>query len=154
VLRRLPTGATFRVVSDVGPRCAGPGIEHVAWSPEVETASLDAFDVGIMPLSDDPFSRGKCAFKLLQYGAAGLPAVASPVGMNRDVIEHAVTGFLADTPEDWGEHLTHLAEDEPLRERLGRAARKAVAEEYDVRVVAQRLARYLNEAVAEKGGQA
>ena len=78
-----------------------------------------------MPLTDDPFSRGKSAYKLIQYQAAGLPAIASPVGENVRVIRHGVTGFLADSPAEWADALKQLAADSGLCAAMGLAARAA-----------------------------
>src|SRR5438552_7312031 len=94
-----------------------------AWSEETEVASIRDFDVGVMPLPDDPWARGKCSYKLVQYMACGLPAVASPVGMNRQIIEDNVNGLLAVTEEDWVRSLTHLRDHPGQREAMGRAGR-------------------------------
>ena len=133
----------FRVVCDVPPDWRSPSVDFTPWSPEAELEALASFDIGLMPLTDDPFSRGKCACKILQYFAAGLPVVASPVGMNRDVVTPGVTGFLAESPAEWVGHVRQLVEDRPLRDRLGAAARKFVAGAFDVRTVAGKLAEIL-----------
>ena len=102
------------------------------------------FDVGIMPLHDTPWERGKCAYKLLQVMAAGKPVIASPVGANRQVVRHGVNGFLADTTEEWAEALRQLA-DPALRQRMGAEARKTVEEQYSTAVVTPRLAAILQQ---------
>src|SRR5205085_12519099 len=86
--------------------------ESFPWSEDSEIARIAAFDIGIMPLHDTPWERGKCAYKLLQVMAAGKPVVASPVGANRQVVRHGVNGFLADTPEQWADALRQLADPE------------------------------------------
>lgn len=96
--------------------------EH--WKLEDEIRYLQEPDIGLMPLVDSPRARGKCAYKAMQYMACGTPCVISPVGMNAEVIEDGVTGFLADTPEAWREKLERLIVDPALRERMGRAARE------------------------------
>ena len=102
--------------------------EH--WILGREIGYLQEADIGLMPLDDTPRARGKCAFKALQYMAVGTPVVVSPVGMNAEVVEDGVTGFLADTPEEWRDRLGRLIADPDLRERMGRAARERVRARY------------------------
>lgn len=110
----------MQVIRDV------PGLDRhlLLWeSPETE-ARLTHFDLGLMPLDDSEFAKGKCAFKLIRYMAAGLPVVASPVGMNSEVVIEGETGFLASSPEEWEDAIVTLVEDDELRERMGKAGRK------------------------------
>ena len=107
--------------------------------PEAEAEWLGSIDIGIMPLEDDDWSRGKCAFKLLQYMAAGVPTVSSPVGMNAEVIVDGVNGLLAETESEWSEKLLALAEDADLRKKLGASGRRTVEEEYSLGVCLGRL---------------
>ncbi len=86
-----------------------------------------------MPLQDDPLQRAKCGTKLLQYMAAGLPVVASPVGINSSIVKPGENGFLAGQPEEWGSALQQLAADPALRSRLGAAGRILVEKEYSLR---------------------
>jgi glycosyltransferase involved in cell wall biosynthesis len=118
----------------------GLPVEVLPWREEEEVACVRAFDVGIMPLSDDPWSRGKSATKLLQYMACGVPALASPVGANCDVVKHGVNGLLAEDTSAWVRALRRLANDEALAERLGREGRATVESEYSVEVSAPKLA--------------
>jgi glycosyltransferase involved in cell wall biosynthesis len=131
----------------VPPELAGIAAESFPWTEESEIERIAAFDVGIMPLHDTPWERGKCAYKLIQVMAAGKPVIASPVGANCRVVEHGVNGFLADTPEQWREALRALA-DPALRRRMGEAARQTVAEGYTTAVVGPRLASILRAAAA------
>ncbi len=103
------------------------------WAPATEAKIAELFDVGIMPLVDEPLQRAKCGAKLLQYMAAGLPAVASPVGANSDIVLPGVTGFLAADGEGWRSALRKLAADTALRRRLGEAGRARVEAEYSIR---------------------
>jgi len=96
-----------------------------------------------MPLADDEWTRGKCGLKLLQYGAAALPVICSPVGVNAQIVRHGVTGLLAAAPGEWGEHLRALLDDAALRRRLGDAARRRVAERYSLAVIAPQFVRAL-----------
>ena len=109
---------------------AGVPYTFVPWSTEIEVSETATFDIGLMPLPDNPWTRGKCGFKALQYLALGIPAVCSPVGVNREIIRHGHHGFLADSPESWSEILTALVEDPQQRERIGQAGRRRVEEAY------------------------
>jgi glycosyltransferase involved in cell wall biosynthesis len=108
------------------------------WTAQGEAAELASADVGIAWMPDDPWSRGKCGLKVLQYMAAGLPVVANPVGVHTELVRHGETGFLAQTPEQWVEALGRLAHDPPLRRRLGQAGRRLVESGYGVRAGAGR----------------
>lgn len=132
---------------DVALRLIGAGdielqgveAERVAWSEEEEVAQIASLDVGIMPLPDAPWERGKCGYKLIQYMACGLPVVASPVGVNRDIVRQGENGFLAETADEWAEALSALARDQGLRQRMGEQGRRQVAERYTLDVQAPRL---------------
>jgi len=114
-------------------------IEEHAWSEESEVPFLAGIHIGIMPLRDEPWQRGKCGYKLIQYMACGKPVVASPVGINRDIVTEDV-GYLAGDGALWYAALRDLAEDAALRNRLGRAGRLVVEERYSLQAVAPRLA--------------
>ncbi|NHQ59223.1 glycosyltransferase family 4 protein [Chlorobium sp. BLA1] len=118
----------------------GLPMKSVAWTEETEVANIADLDIGIMPLVDAPFERGKCGYKLIQYMACGLPVVASPVGVNSDIVEHGVNGFLADTAEEWVRSLSLLLEDKELRRRMGHAGRLKVEKEFCIQVTGPRLA--------------
>ena len=105
-----------------------------------EVTSVHRFDVGVMPLPDEPWALGKCAYKLIQYMACGLPVVASPVGMNREVVRHGVNGFLATTATEWEEALSLLASDAELRHRMGQEGRRLVEQQYCLQVTGPRVA--------------
>ena len=109
-------------------------VDPVPWLATTEAAELAASDVGIGWVPDDPWSRGKCGLKVLQYQAAALPVVANPVGVQADFVRDGVTGFLAETREQWVEAVRRLAADAELRRRLGEAGRKQVEDEYSVAV--------------------
>ena len=114
-------------------------IEVVKWSENTEVAEISKFDIGIMPLPDEPFERGKCGYKLIQYMACGKPVVASPVGVNLSIVEQGVNGFLASTVDDWKKYLGLLCVDSMLRRRLGSAGRNIVEKSYSLNVTAPRL---------------
>ena len=101
-----------------------------------------------MPLPDEPWERGKCGYKLIQYMACTRPVIASPVGANREIVEQGVNGFLAATDHEWRSALETLAADPELRARLGRAGRQRVEEQFSTRVTAPRLATILRAAIS------
>lgn len=111
----------------------------IQWTAETEVATLQKLDVGIMPLPDSPWERGKCGYKLIQYMACGKPVVASPVGVNRRIVEHGVNGYLAESRAEWAQALKALKEDGDLRRRMGAAGRRRVEAEYSVQVNVPRL---------------
>ncbi len=128
----------------------GLPMASVPWSEQTVAQDIARLDVGIMPLVDAPFERGKCGYKLIQYMACGLPVVASPVGVNRQIVEHGVNGFLAETPEQWATALRTLCADPALRARMGAAGRRKVEQHYSLQVTAPRLVQILRRA-AEAG---
>ena len=125
---------------------SGVPIETRGWSEETEVKEIQSFDVGIMPLPDEPWERGKCGYKIIQYMACGKPAVASPVGANQQIVADGVDGFLAATPTQWSWALRTLRDDYSLRARMGKAAQRKVEREYSLQVTAPRLASLLRSA--------
>jgi glycosyltransferase involved in cell wall biosynthesis len=121
---------TLHVVGgSIPPELAGLAVEKFEWSESTEVERIGAFDVGIMPLNDAPWERGKSAYKLLQVMAAGKPVVASPVGTNKRVVRHGVNGYLASSNEEWAEALRVLCTDLAANRRMGLEARKTVVED-------------------------
>lgn len=139
----------LKIVADKFFDCAKMPVIKKKWNYEEEIADLHSFDIGLMPLIDDPWSRGKCGFKLLQYMAVGVPGVASKVGVNSEIIIHGINGFLADGKGEWVDCLSRLIEDAALRKRLGQEARKTVKERYSLEINAPKLKKIIFEA-AEK----
>jgi glycosyltransferase involved in cell wall biosynthesis len=140
VFRQLARTSSFRlrIVSNRVhgsnyPNLPRDMMETVEWRLEDETALLQGFDIGIMPLHHAPWCLGKAGFKLLQYMAAGLPVVASPVGFNCELVQHGVNGFLADSPAEWQECLSRLLQDPALRLRMGEQGRQLVEKEFSLR---------------------
>jgi glycosyltransferase involved in cell wall biosynthesis len=113
----------------------GVTVQRVRWSEADERERLLGADIGIMPLPDTPYERGKCAFKLIQYMSAGLAVVASPVGANVDVVDDGVTGFLAADAAGWVLALDRLLADPALRRAQGRAGYRRYRERYSVAAV-------------------
>ena len=127
----------IRVISDREPAFKEVPFVWRAWSSEKEIEETSQIDIGIMPLPDDDWTRGKCAAKALQYMALGIPAVCSDVGANRDVIRQGENGFLAANQEDWLNYLKTLIDNPLLRAEFGGEARKTVVENYSMNKCAQ-----------------
>lgn len=108
----------------------GVNVQNVQWALDTEIESLQSFDIGIMPLADNEYNRGKCGLKALQYMAVGLPVVCSPVGINKDIIEEGVNGFSAVTKDEWIKKLAQLIENPDLRKKMGKHGRKLVEMKY------------------------
>ncbi|BBC73976.1 conserved hypothetical protein [Altererythrobacter sp. B11] len=109
-----------------------PRLAIAEWSEATEVDRIRSMDIGIMPLDDTPWSRGKCGYKLIQYMACGVPVVASPVGVNSQIVRHGINGFLASSECEWEHYLTRLLSDSTLRERMGEAGRIMVAKEFSL----------------------
>lgn len=122
----------------------GVPVENVVWTPATEYTIIDDFDIGVMPLLDDPWSLGKCGFKLLQCMSRAVSVVASPVGANCDIVRDGVNGFLASADAEWTEKLLALVKDPALRTRLGEAGRETVAAAYSFRAIIPKLADLLS----------
>lgn len=122
----------FVVVGGSAPTIAGVQVIELPWSLEREVALIQSFDVGVMPLPDTPWTRGKCAYKLIQCMACAIPVIASPVGANVEAVPTSC-GLLADSADDWLASLRSLAADAGLRRRMGQAGREWVEQRYSLR---------------------
>lgn len=140
----------LKVVLDAGTRLLIVGasvpeslqnlpVESQPWGLDTEVQQIQQFDLGIMPLIDEPFERGKCGYKLIQYLACGLPVIASPVGVNREIVEHNVNGFLASTMQEWVSAFKQLKSDQHKLQEFGIAGRKKVESNYSLEKNAPRL---------------
>jgi glycosyltransferase involved in cell wall biosynthesis len=146
-LRRVTRGRhppRVVVVADAFPTATDGRIEHRPWRLDREARDVASFSVGIMPLSDDPWTRGKCGLKVLQYFASWVPAVCSPVGVNPEIVRHGESGFLASTEDEWVEAIEALIGDERLRRRCGDGGRRTVEERYSLPAAAERLVALLH----------
>ena len=125
-----------------------PGVitDQPPWRLDREVELFNTCDIGVYPLADDEWSRGKCGFKAIEFMACGVPVVASAVGVNREIIEDDANGFLASTDDEWVEKLGRLLSDRDLRRRIGQAGRCTIDERYSLRVHAPTLAATLREA--------
>jgi glycosyltransferase involved in cell wall biosynthesis len=142
----------LRVVSNRRPSL--PGVPHTwrEWSVATEADDLAGFDIGIMPMPDDDWARGKCAFKALQYMAMRVPTVASAVGANLEVIEHGKNGLLARTADEWLACIQLLADNPRRRQDLASAGRRTVEERYSTKRSAAEFERVIREVVGRRKG--
>ncbi len=145
---RHPT-LKLRVICSRFPDWPDVTIEPVEWSSATEAQSLATAHIGVMPLTDDEWARGKCAFKLLQYMAAALPCVASPVGANTEAVIADYNGFHARTAEDWERHLETLIQSPELRARFGANGRAHVESRYAMRIYQTRYSQLLARLAAD-----
>ena len=122
----------FLVISNENPKLDLKSFKYLKWNKETEISDLQNIDIGVMPLYNEEWEKGKCGFKGLQYMALEIPTIMSPVGVNTEIIQDGVNGFLADTESEWFEKLSLLIENKELRRRLGKAGRKTVVEKYSV----------------------
>ena len=135
-------------------RMEGVKVEVLEWREDREAEWLLGSAIGIMPLHDRDYERGKCSFKLVQYLSAGMPVVASPVGMNTEVVEEGATGFLAATPEDWYAALDRLLADPALRQAMGKRGYEAYRRRFTPAANAQRWLELFRRLQATRGAGA
>jgi glycosyltransferase involved in cell wall biosynthesis len=121
------------VIADRPPAMNLKSVRFKRWTIDSEAEDLSELDIGIMPLPDDEWSKGKCGFKALQYMAMGIPTIASPVGVNSKIIRHGENGYLASSQAEWLHFLTLLISDTELRKKIGEKGRQTVIQEYSVR---------------------
>jgi len=157
VLRRVRERQPFTLrVSGAGEPFAidGVRIEFEPWSLGREVELFNTCDVGVYPLADDEWSKGKCGFKALEFMACGVPVVAAAVGVNREIVEDGQNGFLAATEDEWVDKLARLLADAALRRRFAEAGRRTVEDRYSLRVNAPRLAETIRAVAARNGAPA
>jgi glycosyltransferase involved in cell wall biosynthesis len=153
VLKEVASRHPFTLkVSGAGRPINFPGVDVsvVPWSMAEEVSLFNTCDIGVYPLTDDEWSKGKCGFKAIQCMACGVPVVAAAVGVNREIITDGVNSFLASSPAEWIDKLGRLLTDAALRSRLAVAGRQTIEERYSLRVTAPQLAAVLR-AAAETG---
>ncbi|HVZ23082.1 MAG TPA: glycosyltransferase, partial [Vicinamibacterales bacterium] len=156
VFERLASRHPFEVrVSGSGAPLTFAGVTttNERWSLEREVELFNTCDVGVYPLNDDEWEKGKCGFKAIQFMACGVPVVAAAVGVNREIIQDGVNGFLASTERDWAQKIGRLLGDAELRQRLGAAGRRTIEEKYSLAVNAPRLAALLRDVVDRRMGR-
>lgn len=124
---------TFVVIADRDPLLPLKNYRFIPWQRETEVQDLLNFHIGLMPLSNDDLSKGKCGFKAIQYMSLGIPAVVSPVGVNSRIVDNGINGFLCEDAEEWKVRLEQLLSDPISREKMGQAARRKIELAYSVR---------------------
>lgn len=134
--RLVLVGATPSALHGLNP-------EIIEWHEASEVQSIQEFDVGVMPLIDDAFERGKCGYKIIQCMACGVPVIASPVGVNKIIVDHGTNGFLAQTDQEWLTHLRMLRDDKERRQVMGLRARNKMSQDYSLAQIGPKLARIL-----------
>lgn len=122
----------FVVIADKDPKLPLKNYRFIKWSKETESRDLLSFHIGLMPLFDDDISKGKCGFKAIQYMSLGIPAVVSPVGVNAEIVNNGINGFVCETGQEWEKCLTELLTHTTVREDMGKAARTKIQEKYSV----------------------
>ena len=150
VFRRVRERHRFVLrVSGTGEPFELPGVstDNPPWTLDGEVQLFNTCDIGVYPLADDEWSKGKCGFKAIEFMACGVPVVAAAVGVNREIIEDGVNGFLASTEDEWVEKLGRLLADRDLRHRFGEAGRRTVEARYSLQVHAPTLAATLRDVV-------
>jgi glycosyltransferase involved in cell wall biosynthesis len=141
----------LKIVSRAFFDCERMPVEKKPWALEEEAVDLQTFDVGLMPLTMDEWSEGKCALKILQCHAAGVPVVCTPVGMNKEAVTEGETGWWAVSADDWVDRIRRLVSDREARIRMGAAGRRRVEERYSLQAVAPRMAEVFR-TLAARGG--
>ena len=134
VLQELEATHDFRtvVISNQAPELDLNRLEYIPWQKATEVSDLRQIHIGLMPLPDDAWARGKCGFKALQYLSLGIPALVSPVGVNARIVTHGTNGYHCITDEDWYQYLSQLLKDASLRSKLGQNGRQTVVNQYSV----------------------
>lgn len=146
---RGPRRPSLKIVSDAFLEIPGLEVIRKPWALAEEADDVMSFGVGVMPLPDDPWTRGKCALKILQYMAGGVAVVCSPVGVNRQIVRDGENGYFARTPDEWVARLEELLADKEARARFARAGRETVERGYSVEAQAGRLAALLVAAASD-----
>ncbi|GAB4126549.1 MAG: glycosyltransferase family 4 protein [Raineya sp.] len=123
---------TFLIISDKNPNWQLDNLQFIAWNKTTEIQDLAQIDVGLMPLADDEWAKGKCGFKALQYMAMEIVPLVSPVGVNTEIVQDGINGFLCKQAEDWEKSLELLLQDAEKRKMLGKKARQSVVEKYSI----------------------
>jgi glycosyltransferase involved in cell wall biosynthesis len=134
VLKRLVKEFDIEVliISNKAPHFTIPNLQFIPWKEDTEVNDLLQLNIGLMPLHNEVWSEGKCGFKLIQYLALGIPAVAHPVGVNKEIIQEGITGFLCATEEQWYHSLKHLITKEEFRKQAGVKGRASIVEKYSI----------------------
>ncbi len=137
----------LKIICDTFFDCENMVVEKKQWSEKDEVADIQSFDIGLMPLMNDPWSHGKCGLKILQCLATGVPVVCSPAGINSEIVEDGVHGFWSSSQEEWIENLEILINDHELRKKMGIAGRERVVERYSLKANEPRMLKIFQELI-------
>ena len=137
----------MRIISNTPVDIPGIRTKFIPWQLETQAREVSLFDIGIMPLPDNDYTRGKCGYKALQYMAAGVPPVVSDVGVNASIVSHGLDGLVAGSEEEFQQSLEALIIDGSLRQKLGESARMKVEKKFSIQVVGKLLSDILLENV-------
>ena len=143
--RKFGDKVYFKVICDTPFKLEGLEIKNEKWNKEKEIQQLEEIDIGVMPLTDDQWSRGKCGFKGLQYMAMEAATLMSPVGVNQEIIDHGINGYLVNSENEWVTYISELIENPELRKKIGQEGRKTIIEKYSVDANKHRYIDYFNE---------
>lgn len=135
-LQEQDSSIHFHIIGITEEMDLGSHVKYIPWTEATEVSEILNMDVGIMPLQDSEWERGKCAYKLIQYAACGIPGVASDVGMNKEVCIENETGFIANNEDEWIEKILSLKNNHKQRKEMGNRARKLVEEKFSIQVTA------------------
>lgn len=128
-------------------KISGVSINHINWDENTEVEEISKFDVGIMPLPDNPWERGKCGFKLIQYLSCNIPVIGSSVGVNREIIINGVNGFQANSKEEWIKYFRILKDKKELKIKMGENGRRFVEEKYSLQKNSDKIVSYFGELI-------
>lgn len=126
----------FHIVGITEDMNLGQNVKYIPWTEATEVANIHRFDIGIMPLQDSLWEKGKCSYKIIQYFASGIPAIASPVGMNKEVVKEGISGVTATNEHEWLAAIKNLMKDDDKRQAFGQAGRKSVEKQFALQVTA------------------
>ncbi len=138
IKEKFGAAVSFKIIGDKNYYCAELDTSGDAWVAATEIEDLSQIDIGIMPLPDDEWAKGKCGLKGLQYMALEIPTLMSPVGVNTEIIQPGINGYLPDKEDEWVESLSKLIENKELREKIGKAGRQTVIDKYSVQAWKQK----------------
>lgn len=134
----------FKIIGDAKYYCKELDTQGVAWIAATELEDLSEIDIGVMPLPDDEWAKGKCGLKGLQYMALGIPTLMSPVGVNSEIIQHGINGYLPSTEDEWVDDISKLIESSDCRIKMGNAGRQTVIHRYSVESWKNKYVEYFN----------
>ena len=145
IKEKFDNRVTFKIIGDAAYYCQELETRGIAWKAATELKDLSEIDIGVMPLPDDEWAKGKCGLKGLQYMALGIPTLMSPVGVNSEIIQNGVNGYLPSTEDEWVDTLSGLVESKECRIKIGNAGRQTVVDRYSVEAWKGKYLEYFNQ---------